>query len=121
ELVLIDTAPPSSSEVTAETTVQVRVRYNVRNFQPDTYRLEAMFESTQAGSTVGVPTTKPSVARAPLTSASGEMTLDVPLARLLAQSNVAKPLRMWVFLLRKTGERTSRPVVRTPTVVFNVK
>lgn len=117
ELALIETTPPPSSEVTAETTARVRIRYNVRNFQPNTYRLDAMFASTQPGASVGAPTTT----RSTLTSASGEMTLDIPMARLIAQSNVAKPLRMWIFLLRKTGERTSRPVVRTPTVVFNVK
>ena len=121
DLQLIDTTPPSSSDVTAETTVRVRVRYSVRDFQPNVYKLEAMFESTRAGASVGVPTTNPAAAPYALTSPSGEMTIDVPLARLLAQSNAAKPLHMWIFLLRKTGDRTSRPVVRTPTVVFNVK
>jgi hypothetical protein len=121
DLQLIDTTPPSSSDVTAETVVRVRVRYNVRDFQPNLYRLDAMFESTRAGASVGVPTTTPGAAPYALTSASGEMTIDVPLNRLLTFTNVARPLHMWIFLLRKTGERTSRTVVRTPTVVFNAK
>ena len=111
----------SSSDVTAETVVRVRVRYSVRDFQPNLYRLDAMFESTRAGASIGIPTTNPGVAPYVLTSPSGEMTIDAPLGRLLAHSNVAKPLHMWIFLTRKTGDRTSRTVVRTPTLVFNVK
>lgn len=121
DLQLIDTTPPSSSDVTAETVVRVRVRYSVRDFQPNLYRLDAMFESTRAGASIGIPTTNPSAAPYVLTSPSGEMTIDAPLGRLLAHSNVAKPLHMWIFLTRKTGDRTSRTVVRTPTLVFNVK
>jgi hypothetical protein len=116
---LIDSTPASASDVTAETVAHVRVRYNVRDFKPDTYKIEAMFESTRAGASIGAPTSKPS--EHVLTSASGETTLDIPLGRLLANAQVAKPLHMWVFLLRKTGERTSRPLVRTPPVEFNVK
>jgi hypothetical protein len=77
-----------------------------------------MFESTRAGATVGVPTTNPA-ARAYLTSPSGETTIDVPVA-LLEHTNAARPLRMWIFLLRKTGEHSARPAVRTPASVFNV-
>jgi hypothetical protein len=53
DLQLLETTPASSSDVTAETTIHMRVRYNVRNFQPDLYRLEAMFESTRLGATFG--------------------------------------------------------------------
>jgi hypothetical protein len=116
---LIDFTPRSSSNVTAETVAHVRVRYDIRDFKPDTYKIEAMFESTRAGASIGAPTANP--AANVLTSASGETTLDVPLGHLLANAQVAKPLHMWVFLLRKTGERTSRPLVRTPAVVFNAK
>ena len=82
--------------------------------------VEAMFESTRAGMTIGVPktTTGPQY---PLTAASGEMTIEVPLELVIAHENIAKPLRMWIFLLRKTGEKSARPVARTPTVVLNVK
>jgi len=82
--------------------------------------VEAMFESTRAGMTIGVPktTTGPQY---PLTAASGEMTIEVPLELVIAHENIAKPLRMWIFLLRKTGEKSTRPVARTPTVVLNVK
>ena len=120
DLQLIDSTPPSASDVSVGTTVQVRVRYNVRNFAPDTYKLEAMFESTRAGATVGAPR-KSTSPQYPLTAASGEMTIEVPLERVLANATIAKPLRMWIFLLRKTSDKTARPVVRTPTVAFNVK
>lgn len=119
ELTLLDTTPTPSSDVTAETTIRVRVRYAIKNFQPDLYRLEAMLESTRAGSTVGVPTTNPS-ARSYLAAASGETTIEVPVA-LLEHTSAARPLRLWIFLLRKTGEHSARPVVRTPASVFNVK
>jgi hypothetical protein len=119
ELTLLDTTPPPSSDVTAQTTVRVRVRYAIKDFERDTYRLEAMFESTRAGATVGVPTTSPAT-HTYLTTASGETTIDVPVG-LLEHTNAARPLRMWIFLLRKTGEHSARPLVRTPASVFNVQ
>jgi hypothetical protein len=48
------------------------------------------------------------------------VTIDIPIA-LLGRTQAAKPLHMWVFLLRKTGEHSSRPLVRTPPVIFNMK
>ena len=120
DLQLIDSTPASASEVTATTTLRVHVRYSVRDFKPDTYKLEAMFESTRAGATMGAPRTSTSP-QYPLTAASGEMTVEVPLERVFANPNFAKPLRMWIFLLRKTSDKTARPVVRTPTITFNTK
>jgi hypothetical protein len=122
DLQLVDATPPSGSEVSAETVAHVRVRYSVRNFQPNMYRIEPMFESTRAGSSVGVPTTNPAATTTnhTLSVASGEMTLDIPVA-LLARTQAARPLHMWIFLLRKTGEHSSRPLVRTPPVIFNMK
>jgi hypothetical protein len=119
DLTLLDTTPPSLSDVTAGTTIRVRVRYAIKNFQPNLYRLEAMLESTRAGATVGVPTTSPA-ARSYLAAPTGETTLDVPVA-LLEHTSAARPLRLWIFLLRKTGEHSARPVARTPASVFNVK
>src|SRR6266498_2286518 len=61
------------------------------------------------GTTVSAPTTSQSMARPyPLTSAAGEMTIDVPVSGLLASTTVARPLHMWIFLLRRTSDRTSR-------------
>jgi hypothetical protein len=120
DLQLIDATPPSGSNATAETIAHVHVRYSVRDFKPDPNKLEAMFESTRAGASVGVPTTTPAT-QYPLTSASGEMTIDVPLGRMLTHPQTAKPLHMWIFLLRKTGEHSARPLVRTPPIVFNTK
>lgn len=120
DLQLIESTPASPADVIAGMTLHVRVRYSVRDFQPNVYKLDAMFESTRAGMTVSAPQ-KTTAALYPLTTASGEMTIDVPLERVVAQNNIAKPLRMWIFLLRKTGAQTARPVVRTPTLVFNVK
>jgi len=120
DLQLLETTPASNGDVTAATIVRVRVRYNVRDFQPDLYKLEAMFESTRSGMTIGVPKTT-TATQYPLTAASGEMAIEVPLARVITHENIAKPLRMWIFLLRKTGEKSARPVARTPTVVLNVK
>jgi hypothetical protein len=120
DLQLLEATPASNGEVTATTTVRVRVRYNVRDFQPDLYKLEAMFESTRPGVTMGAPKTT-TATQYPLTAASGEMTIEVPLDRVVAHANIAKPLHMWIFLLRKTSEKSARPVARTPTIVLNVK
>jgi len=126
EVSIIDATPPSNNEVTAESTIKVRVKYSVKNFKPGDYSLSSMFESTRPGVTVSAPVKVPAGSPPPLrpnilTAEKGEMTLDVAVRDLLARDNVARPLHMWIYLLHRTGEHSSRPVVRTPTLVYNVK
>lgn len=122
EVTVIDATPASYSDVTAATTIHVRVHYVIKDFKPGEYNLSPMFESTRPGVTVSAPAKVTNGTRPyAITAASGDMTLDVPVGDLIANENVAKPLRMWIYLLHKTGERTSRPVVRTSTATYTVK
>jgi hypothetical protein len=125
ELTLIDATPASYADVTNATTIKVRVHYAVKDFKAGDYNLSPMFESTRTGVTVSAPVKAPAgtvpAPPYPLTAASGDMTIEVPVGELLARATVAKPLHMWIYLLRKTGEHSSRPLVRTVTVTYNVK
>lgn len=126
ELTLIDASPPSYADVTSETIIHVRVHYAVSKFVADRYHLMPMFESTRPGVTISAPVRAATTGGAPprpyaVTAASGDITIDVPAGELLAKDRIATPLHMWIYLLRRTSEKTSEPVVRTPTMVYNVK
>jgi len=122
ELTIIEATPASYSDVTAASTIHVRVHYVIKDFKPGEYNLEPMFESTRPGVTISAPS-KAKTATRPyaITTPSGDMTMDIPVGDLIARGNVAEPLHMWIYLLHKTGERTSRPVLRTTTATYKVK
>jgi len=120
DVTIIEATPASYSDVTAATTIHVRVHYVIKDFKPGEYNLSPMFESTRPGVSVSAPSRGAQRPYA-ITAASGDMTIDVPVGSLLANENVAKPLHMWIYLLHRTGERTSRPIVRTSTATYNVK
>jgi hypothetical protein len=119
DIELIEILPGAGTTVSAAMTIHAVVRYDIRDFKPDTFRIAPMFESNIEGSTFSNDERKtPPEA---LKTASGTITFDYPLARTISDPHLHRPIHLWFFLLREVGGGRSMPLVRTPTTVYNVE
>jgi len=105
--------PPSNAIVDRQAVVHVTVRYSIGDRQPEDYVIVPMVQLTMGA------TRSPAGSKAiALERPSGTLSFDIPLLDPINDRLVRKPIRLWFFLNRKTGDNRSTPELRTPTIEY---
>lgn len=111
---IVSLAPPAGSELTPSTVIRATVDYTIKNFQPATFWLDFVFESTTPGRSFGAGRTivgerlPGPIPQAYLKSATGTITLTQELARVLGNPDLKRPIRARILMHEQSGEMSSR-------------
>ena len=113
---LLSVVPPLSEPMAPTALVVATLRYSIPDFRPDTFLISPQFNATTAGATSSGADEDWQV----LTSAAGEARVSFPLAEVLQNPSVAKPLRMRFFLHERLGGGRTNAIARTEPVDLTV-
>lgn len=105
-------APAPGSVVTDRTVFSATVRYSIENFQPGAdYYVSTLFDSNKGGgrtfNEVVRFTDSPRI-----TTPSGEIEVRYPIRREMRSAQLARPVRIWLYVMERTGETTTRVIGR---------
>jgi len=113
--------PQPGSKLMPSTTINAVVDYDIRGFQPSTYWLDFVFETTTPNKTIGMgPGGSSSSPPRPnyVQSASGTITLTQDLTRVLSHPEIKRPIRMRVYVHEQKTEMSSRVVGMSDWIEF---
>jgi quercetin dioxygenase-like cupin family protein len=118
--------PSPGSELTRTTTISAVVDYDIRGFQPHTYWLDFVFESTTPNRMIGAPLEMKKSSDGSLLpprpnyvqSAAGTITLTQNLARVLSLPGIKHPIRMRVYVHQQKTDTSNRVVGMSDWIDF---
>ncbi|MEA2238155.1 MAG: hypothetical protein QOC81_2879 [Thermoanaerobaculia bacterium] len=115
--------PTPGSELTPLVAIKATVDYSIQNFQPSTYFIDMLFESTTPKKTIGVTRVISGGAQPPprpsfVIGASGTVTLTQDLDRLLKLPELKHPIRMRIFVHEQRSPTSNRVVGTSDWIEF---
>jgi len=114
--------PQPGSKLTPSTMINAVVDYDIRGFQPSTYWLDFVFETTTPNKTIGVAPGGGSSSSPPrpnyVQSAAGTVMLTQELSRLLSIPELKRPIRMRVYVHEQKTEMSNRVVGMSDWIEF---
>ena len=110
---LVNLSPQAGSKIDENTVLAAEIKYSIEHFQPATdYYLAPMFDSTKGpGMTFNSFDRLSDGTR--VTTASGTVAIHYRINRELRNLDLARPVRLWFFLMERTGPQTSRVIGKT--------
>ena len=110
---LVSLYPAAGSPIGENTVLAAEIKYSIEHFQPAAdYYLAPMFASTlRPGMTFNSFDRLSDGTR--LTTASGTVAIHYRINREMRNSNLARPVRLWFFLMERTGAQTSHVIGQT--------
>jgi len=102
--------PAPGSAVTDATVFSADVRYSIENFQPGTdYYIAPLFASNKGERHTFNALDR--ISEAPrITQPEGELALRYPIRRELRHTDLARPVRIWLYVMERTGEHTTQVI-----------
>lgn len=107
---VMNLAPAPGSTVDERTVLTADVRYSIENFQSGAdYYVAPLFASTEGeGSTFNELERFSDAPR--LASPTGTVAFRYPIDRELRDAKLARPIRVWLFVMERTGAHTTRVI-----------
>lgn len=102
--------PAPGETITADTVFSADVTYSIENYQRGAdYYLAPLFGSTKGeGSTFNE---LDRISDAPhLAAAAGSVAFKYPFRRELRSNNLGRPVKIWLFVMERTGAHTTRVI-----------
>lgn len=115
---LISIAPPAGTTVDATTALTAEIKYSIDHFEPATnYYIAPLFASKRGnGNTFNAYDRLDE--GTPITTAVGTVTIRYGIARELRSPELARPVRVWFYVLERTSAQTTRVIGKTEAVEF---
>ncbi len=118
---VVSVAPVVGSVLTEDAVFVVNVTYTIENFQGSgDYYLAPVFASNRGrGRTFSMVDGFADTHR--IADPAGSATLRYPVAREMRSGQLARPVRIWVYLMERTGARTTGVIGRTGPFEYSVE
>jgi hypothetical protein len=102
--------PEAGSQLTKASEFTAEVTWSIENFQPEAdYYIAPVFASKEGeGRTFNEAEGFKDDYRVP--ARSGSVTIRYPVARELESPQLARPVRIWLYLMERTGAHTTRVI-----------
>ena len=115
ELVKIE--PAAGAVLTEDSVLVADIQYSIENFQPGVhYSVSPQFASSEGtGQTFRVGDILQSTR---ITSPTGTLTLRHRVAPELRSSQLARPIKLWFYVMERTGEQRTRVIGMTEPVTY---
>lgn len=115
-LALDAVSPAANSKVSAATTVDATLTYALAEGIQSSFGFEliAQFQSTNSGVTIGTPLTTPAV----LVQRAGTISVSVPLAQIVRDSRLARPITAYFYLLSRTAPGAGTVIAKVGPIVY---
>lgn len=115
---LVNIEPPAGSIVSQNTVLIAEIQYSVENFNPRVnYYLAPLFASTH-GTDQTFNAHDRITQSTPVTSPSGTVIIRYRIEREWRSSELERPVRVWFYLMERTGARTTRVIGKTSQIAF---
>jgi len=116
---IIKISPSDSKIVNKNSVIEAKLKYYIKNYVPGEYKVIAQFDTEKKGATSdGTFLTEdyPIVK-----SAEGVLVIKFPIKHVWSQRVADKPFVMQFYLNKRTGERSSKVIAKTDSVIYNVE
>jgi len=109
--------PEQGAELTKTTVVEVHIRYSIQNYEPKVnYYVAPLFASKEPGITFNEFDRL--TEGTPITRAEGTVTVRHAVARELRSPRLARPIKLWFYVMERTGPHTTRVIGKTEQLEF---
>lgn len=118
EVQLVSIAPVPGSELTAKTVLVAEIEYAIQNFKPpvDYYVAPVFASAERAGVTFNMLDRISDSPR--IVSPQGTITVRYPVVRELGSPQLAHPVKVWFFVMERTGAGKTRVIGQTGPLEF---
>lgn len=105
-------SPAAGSQLTKASVFSAQVTWSIENFQPNAgYYIAPVFASKEGeNATFNMAESFEQCYR--VRTASGSATIGYPVARELDSPQLSRPVRIWLLLMERTGEKSTRIIRR---------
>jgi hypothetical protein len=118
---VVSVAPVVGSVLAEDTVFLANVTYAIENFQSNAgYYIASVFASNRGtGVTFSMVDRFADTRR--IREPAGSATIRYPIARELRSTDLARPVRIWIYLMERTGAQTTRVIGQVGPFEYSVE
>jgi len=117
---LLSISPVTEATVTRDTVLVADIKYSIQNYQQGVdYYIAPLFASNRgSGQTFNELDRIAQATR--VTAPEGTIRVRYGIARELQSTQLERPIRVWFYLMERTGAHTTRVIGKTEQLHYNV-
>jgi hypothetical protein len=118
EVQLVGISPLPGSQLTAATVLAAEIKYTIKNYKPSVdYYVAPVFASAKA---TGVTSSMlDRISDSPkISSPDGTVKVRYPISRELASPELARPVKVWFYVMERIGAGNTRVIGKTEELQF---
>ena len=113
---LVSITPVAGSTIGEDTEIVASVNYDITNFKPGVdYVVAPLFAAKGTDATFSAAGQSGSVL---LKTARGSFDLRYPIAQEWRSERLRHPVRMWIYVMERSGPRSTRVIGRSPSIDY---